>query len=523
MKNTKKTKKKGTWQFFQMLGKTFMFPIALLSVSGMMLGLGAGLTDAKMIEMIPFLGTPVVNTFFKFMLNMGAFAFTNLGALFAMAIPLGLLKEEKEYGAFAGLVGFMAMHLGTNFYLQAAGKLAPAEKMQEFGQSMILGIQTYNTSVLGGIITGLIVYALYNKISNLKIPESLGFYSGPRLVPIAMLFVMGGVGLIVPFVWPPFFNFVKMIGQWISSSGPIGYFAYAAAERLTIPFGLNHLVTSTFRFTPVGGTAVIGGQEYYGTLNMFMAYVKNNQIIPLDLAGKMEQGKLMIQYGLVGAAFAMYRCAKPEKRKAVKGLLISGALTVIIGGISEPIEFLFLFACWPLFLVHTFLNGFANMVLPYLGVKMGFTGDIIQFISFGVLRGVKTGWPIAVIFALGYAVLYYFIFKWAIVKFNIKTPGREDDDVAVIQGNGENDFQNLSTYKGQQMLAALGGKDNIISIDNCVTRLRLELKDVSLVKEEAVKAAGGIAVVHLDEHTIQVIVGTQVYALRKQVNKAMEM
>ncbi|WP_035293277.1 PTS transporter subunit EIIC [Clostridium sp. KNHs214] len=519
MKN--KGKRTG-WQFFQMLGKTFMFPIALLSVSGMMLGLGAGLTDAKMIEMVPFLGNPVVNTFFKFLLSMGAFAFNNLGMMFAMAIPLGLLKEEKEFGAFSGFVGFMAMHLGTNFYLTIAGKLAPVDKMQEFGQATILGIQTYNTSVLGGIITGLIVYALYHKISNLKLPESLGFYSGPRLVPIAMLFVMGGVGLIVPFVWPPFFYAIKTLGQWISSSGPIGYFLYAAAERLTIPFGLNHLVTSTFRFTPVGGTAIINGQEYYGTLNMFMAYVANNEVIPLDLAGKMEQGKLMIQYGLVGAALAMYRCAKPERRKAIKGLLISGALTIVVGGISEPLEFLFLFACWPLFLVHTFLNGFANMVLPYLGVRMGFTGDIIQFFSFGVLRGVRTGWPIAVLFAAFYMALYYFLFKWAIVKFNIKTPGREDEPVSVEE-NGSNDLKNLSTYKGQQMLEALGGKENIISMDNCVTRLRLELKDVSLVNEDKVKAAGGIAVVHLDEHSIQVIIGTQVYALRKQISKAMEM
>ncbi|NMS88520.1 PTS transporter subunit EIIC [Clostridioides difficile] len=516
-----KKNKLGLWNFFQMLGKTFMFPIALLSVSGMMLGLGAGFTDPKMIAMVPFLGNEYVNMILNFMLTIGLFAFNNLGALFAMAIPLGLLKKEKEFGAFSGLVGFIAMHIGTNFYLTRADLLVPIDQMSTNGQAMIMGIQTYNTSVLGGIVAGLIVYAIYDKVSNLKMPESLGFYSGPRLVPIVSLIVMSIVGLLIPIVWPPFFNAFQNLGKWISSAGPLGYFSYAVAERVTIPFGLNHLVTSVFRFTPIGGTAVIDGETYFGTLNMFMAYVENNQIIPLDLAGKMEQGKLMIQYGLAGAALAIYRTAKPENRKALKGLLISGVLTVIIGGISEPIEFLFLFISPALFAFHTFMNGLANMVLPYLGVLMGFTGDLIAFISFGVLRGTATGWPIAVLVAALYFAIYYFVFKWAIIKFNIKTPGREDKEIKVSEGNGS-DFKNLSTYKGQQMISALGGQSNILSLDNCVTRLRLKLQDVSLINEDAIKEAGGIAVVKLDEHTIQVIIGTQVYSLRKQMDKAME-
>ncbi|PBG46540.1 PTS transporter subunit EIIB, partial [Clostridioides difficile] len=175
-----------------------------------------------------------------------------------------------------------------------------------------------------------------------------------------------------------------------------------------------------------------------------------------------------------------YRTAKPENRKALKGLLISGVLTVIIGGISEPIEFLFLFISPALFAFHTFMNGLANMVLPYLGVLMGFTGDLIAFISFGVLRGTATGWPIAVLVAVLYFAIYYFVFKWAIIKFNIKTPGREDKEIKVSEGNGS-DFKNLSTYKGQQMISALGGQSNILSLDNCVTRLRLKLQDVSLI------------------------------------------
>lgn len=226
-----KKNKLGLWNFFQMLGKTFMFPIALLSVSGMMLGLGAGFTDPKMIEMIPFLGNEYVNLVLNFMLTIGLFAFNNLGALFAMAIPLGLLKKEKEFGAFSGLVGFIAMHIGTNFYLTRADLLVPAEQMSTNGQAMIMGIQTYNTSVLGGIVAGLIVYAIYDKVSNLKIPESLGFYSGPRLVPIVSLIVMSIVGLLIPIVWPPFFNAFQSLGRWISSAGPIRIFFICSGRK----------------------------------------------------------------------------------------------------------------------------------------------------------------------------------------------------------------------------------------------------------------------------------------------------
>ncbi len=520
--------KQNYWQFFQMLGKTFMYPIAILSVCGMFLGIGTAFTSQSMIEALPVLQNYYVHATFKFITELGLFAFVNLGVLFSISIPLGLLKEEKEYGAFTGLVSFMAMHVGTNFYLQINNQLVDMELMSVVGQANILGIQTYNTSVLGGIVAGLLTAWLYPKLSKVRIPEALGFYSGPRFAPIAMLVVMGIFGLvIVPIFWNPFYSLFKGIGEWISTSGPIGWFFYAVAERLTIPFGLNHLVTSTFRFTPIGGTAIINGQEYMGTVNMFLAYVANDMMIPMDLAGKMEQGKLMIQYGLAGAALAIYHCAWPENKKKIKGMLIAGVLTVVVGGISEPIEFLFLFAFPPLFIVHTFLNGFANMVLPYFGVLMGYTGDLIQFITFGVLRGIDTGWPIAVVFAAGYFALYYMIFKWAIVRFDIKTPGRDgistSEEECCKEVNQPQDkkseFNNLSTYKGRKMVEALGGAKNIITIDNCVTRLRLELKDASIIDEELIKNSGGIAVVHLSDKNIQVIVGTQVYALRQQMEK----
>ncbi|WP_267204067.1 PTS transporter subunit EIIC, partial [Escherichia coli] len=434
---------------------------------------------------------------------------------------------DKAYGAFSGLIGFMAMHLGTNFYLKQHDLLVAADQMSTHGQTIILGIQSYNTSVLGGIVAGLLVASMYKKIVNLRIPESLGFYSGPRLVPIITLIVMSGFGLIIPFIWPPFFNLFMLIGHWISTSGPVGYFFYAVAERVTIPFGLNHLVTSVFRFTPIGGSAVIGGEEYYGTLNMFMAYVKENAVIPLDLAGKMEQGKLMIQYGLAGAALAMYRTAHAQNRKAIKALLISGVLTVIIGGVSEPIEFLFLFVSPLLFVFHAFMNGFANMVLPYMGVKMGFTGDLIQFISFGVLRGTRTGWPIAVCVEVAYFFIYYFVFRWTILKFNLMTVGREESSPVTLNAHEDTAIADIPTLDkselqaAEQMVKALGGKENIKSLDNCVTRLRLTIADMGLIDEAAIKRAGGIAVVKLDQNTLQVIIGTKVIALRRDMDNYM--
>lgn len=515
--------KSHAWSFFQSLGKAFMYPIALLSVCGMMLGIGIGLTSDTVIDLLPFLGYPIIKSLFNFVVELGLFAFVNLPVLFAMAIPLGLLKDkDKCFGAFSGFVGFMAMHLGTHFYLQTHGLLVAADQMSTHGQTMMLGIQTYNTSVLGGIISGLIAYAIYCPIINLRIPESLGFYSGTRLAPILTLIVMSVFGLIIPYVWPPFFEMFMQIGRWISTSGPIGYFCYAVAERITIPFGLNHLVTSVFRFTPIGGSAVIAGQEYYGTLNMFMAYVKENAVIPLDLAGKMEQGKLMIQYGLAGAALAMYRTARNST--AVKALLISGVLTVIIGGVSEPIEFLFLFVSPLLFAFHAFMNGFANMFLPYIGVKMGFTGDLIQFLSFGVMRGTRTGWPIAICVEVVYFFIYYFVFRWAILKFNLMTPGRdEDEEFSDNEAQYSEDLQlkPSSTLNPEAMIIALGGAENIQTIDHCVTRLRLAVKDMTLINDKQIKRAGGLAIVRLDSSALQVIIGMQVDSLCTQMNKIM--
>ena len=509
-------KNSNAWGFFQTLGKAFMYPIALLSVCGMMLGLGFGLTSDTVIELVPLLGNHLIKSALSFVANLGLFAFVNLPVLFAMAIPLGLLatKEDKAYGAFSGLVGFMAMHLGTNFYLKANDLLVAPDLMSTHGQTMMLGIQTYNTSVLGGIISGLIAYAIYKPVRNLKIPESLGFYSGVRLVPILTLIIMSCFGLVIPFIWPPFFNMFMAIGRWISTSGPIGYFFYAVAERVTIPFGLNHLVTSVFRFTPIGGSAVIGGEEYYGTLNMFMAYVKENAVIPFDLAGKMEQGKLMIQYGLAGAALAMYQCA--DDKKAVKALLISGVLTVIIGGVSEPIEFLFLFVSPLLFVFHAFMNGLANMLLPYIGVKMGFTGDLIQFISFGVMRGTRTGWPVAICVEVVYFFIYYFMFKWSIKKFNIMTVGRSGSVNATAPTEHADDLSlpAAGSVNAVNMIAGLGGEANIRNIDCCVTRLRLEINNMQLVDEGLIKRSGGIAIVKLNNGAMQVIIGLQVEKLK---------
>lgn len=514
-------KKKNFWSFFQNLGKSFMYPIALLSVCGMFLGIGSGLTDPGVIENIPFLGYKFVNLTLQFLVQIGLFGFSFLPVMFAMAIPIGMLKdkEAKAYGALSAFVGFAAMHIGTSFYLAQTGQLVDPSIMNVSGQTMVLGIQSYNTSVLGGIIIGLIVYGLYDKVVNLKIPQSLGFYSGPRLVPIVTLIVCSVFGLLMPFVWPPFFNFFIKMGEWISKAGPLGYFSYAAAERVTIPFGLNHLVTSIFRFTPVGGTAIINGVEYQGTLNMFMAYVADNQVIPLDLAGKMEQGKLMIQYGLAGAALAMYHCADLKKRKSIRGLLISGVLTVIIGGVSEPLEFLFLFVSPALYGFHAVMNGLAGMILPYLGVLMGYTGDLIQFLSFGVLRGERTGWPMAIVVMIIYFFIYYFVFKWAIKKFNIMTPGREVDEDEDIEEFTINNTLGKNT--GSDMIAALGGKDNIVSLENCVTRLRLTVKDMNAINEANIKKAGGVAVVKLDATTLQIIIGTNVYSVRKEMDQVM--
>lgn len=506
------SKKIGFWEFFQGLGKTFMLPVSLLAACGIMLGVGSSFASSVTADILPFLKIPVVKLFFEFMSTIGSFAFSNLPILFAMAIPLGLARQDKGVAAFSGYVGFIISCMTANFFLKATGTLATPENMKAAGQAMVFGIQSIDIGVLGGVIIGIIVYKIHDKFCEIKLPDALAFFGGARFVPIATAVIVGIIGLIIPLIWPFFNGVIIKIGNLINKAGIFGPFLFGAGEGVLRPFGLHHILVAMIRFTSAGGEAIINGEPVYGALNIFYKEFANGVLDP-NITKFLSQGKMpSYMFGLPAVALAIYHTARPENRKRVKGLLLSGVVACVIGGITEPLEFIFLFLSPVLYLFHCVMVGLGFMLMGILKVAIGNTdGNLIDFIVFGVLQGFRTKWYLVIPVGILWFIIYYFVFKYAIIKFNIKTPGREI-------ANSNSDMK-LGGFDAERLLKALGGKGNIVSLDNCITRLRLVVNDMSLINEEEIKATGAIAVVKLDATNLQVVIGPQVHVVKNKLDK----
>lgn len=518
-----KNKKSSLWEFFQSLGKTFMLPVALLAFMGLVLGIGSAFTSPSTMDILPFLNNSVLQAIFGFMASIGGFAFTYLPAMFAMAIPLGLCRTEKGVAGFAGFVGYVIMHMSINFYLTLTGGLVDAEHMRTAGQAMVMGIQTIEMGVLGGIITGIIVYKLHTKFIHTQLPDAFGFFGGQRFVPIITALVMSVVGLIIPAIWPLFAAVINGIGLAIQKTGVFGPFLFAAGERALLPFGLHHILVAMIRFTEAGGTQVVDGQTVSGALNIFYAQLRAGAEISPAATAFLSQGKMpTFIFGLPGVACAIYKTARPENRKAVKGLLISGIIASAVTGITEPIEFLFLFVSPMLYVFHAFMTGLGFMVMSLLQVTIGNTdGGLLDFFIFGVLQGTGTKWPLVVVVGIVWFLIYYHVFKFVIEKKNLMTPGRAILENEAVEGEFEAKKSKKQSYDAAAIMAALGGKDNIDSLDNCVTRLRMVVKDMTVIDDNKLKSLGAIGVIRLDEHNIQVVIGTKVAAVKAALEQLM--
>lgn len=510
MKENFKTK---VLSFFQSLGKTFMFPVATLAFMGMLLGLGSAITTPAVIESLPFLGNKFVQLFFNYITTVGSFGFTYLPVMFAMGIPLGMSKRNKGVGVFAGFAGFTAMNLSINFFLKESGRLAAPELVKTSGQGFVFGIQTIEMGVLGGIIAGIIVYILHEKYQDLKMPDAFSFFGGIRFVPIVSVLVLSVVGLIIPIIWPIFSSAINSVGYIIQKAGVFGPFLYGLGLAILKPFGMHHILLAMVRFTPIGGTEVVNGEEVSGALNIFYTQLRSGVDISPKATAFLSQGFMpTFMFALPAIAVAIYFCAREEKRDAIKGLLVSGMLVAFVTGISEPIEFLFLFVAPALYVFHSIMQGLALMVVALAGVSIGNTdGGVIDLIIFGVLQGFKTKWYLMIPIGIIWFAIYFFVFKYYITKNNIETPGREKAD-----SNGEEITfsKGKGIYDPKIFIKALGGKSNIMELDNCVTRLRLVIKDIKLIDEITLKKAGSLSIVKIDEHNIQIIIGAQVQSLK---------
>lgn len=506
----------------QRIGRSFMLPIAILPVAGLLLGIGGSLTNETMLNTYHLMGIfgpgTVFYIIFTVMGEAGNVVFANLPVLFAMGVAIGMAKKEKDVAALSAVIAFFIMHASISAMITINGG---ADMLLSGATASVMGITSLQMGVFGGIIVGLGVAALHNRFYKIELPQVLSFFGGTRFVPIISALVYTAVGILMFFIWPPIQRGIYGIGNLVLQSGYAGTFLYGLMERALIPFGLHHVFYLPFWQTGVGGTLEVSGQLIEGAQNIFFAQLADPSVGHFAVsATRFMSGKfpLMI-FGLPGAALAMYKTARPEKQKAAAGLLLSAALTSMLTGITEPLEFTFLFVAPVLYVIHCIFAGLAYMFMHIcnVGVGMTFSGGLIDLFLFGILQGnKKTGWLWIVVVGLAYFIIYYFLFSFLIRKNDYKTPGREE-------GNGE---VKLYTRKdvdvkkedslSKEICIGLGGKANISDIDCCATRLRCTVYDAALVDDARLRATGASGVIRKGLG-VQIIYGPKVTVIKSDL------
>ena len=515
----------------QRVGRSFMLPIAVLPVAGLLLGIGSSFTNATMIDtygLQAILGEgTILNMFLTVLSKAGSALFDNLPIIFAVGCAIGMAKKEKEVAALSAVIAYFTMNAAVNAMLVNSGQILDDGSIADFViQGTItssVGIQTLQMGVFGGIIVGLGVAALHNRFYTIELPSALAFFSGSRFVPIisTVVYVLVGIGMF--FVWPVVQNGIYALGGLVTGTGYLGTLIFGIIKRALIPFGLHHVFYLPFWQTGVGGSMEVAGKMIEGGQNIFFAQLADPSTVHFSAdACRYFSGEFIFMiFGLPGAALAMYQTAKPEKKKQAGGLLLSAALACMATGITEPLEFSFLFVAPMLFAVQVLLAGAAYMIAHILNIAVGltFSGGLLDLFLFGILQGnAKTSWLRIIPVGIIYFLLYYGIFKFLILKFDLKTPGREDEDVETklytkADYNAAKEFGVKGAEVSALITAGLGGKANIEDVDCCATRLRCTIKDPAKVQEALLKQSGSRGVI-LKGKGIQVIYGPQVAVLK---------
>ena len=529
----------------QRVGRSFMLPVAILPIAGILLGIGASFTNPTTIATyglggILGTGTPL-HMLLSIMSSAGSTIFGNLPIIFAVGVAIGMTKEEREVAALSAMIAFFVMHTSCNAMLKIGGQIladgtvAPGVLDGTIAPSC--GIMSFQMGVFGGIIVGIGVALLHNRYHKIILPNALSFFGGSRFIPIISTIVFLFVGIAMYFVWPLAQQGIFALGGLVTGTGYIGTLIFGIIKRALIPFGLHHVFYLPFWQTGVGGSMMIDGQLIQGGQNIFFAQLASPNIAHFSAdATRYFSGEFIFMiFGLPGAALAMYHCARPEKKKVAGGLLLSAALTCMLTGITEPIEFSFLFVAPALFAVQVVLAGAAYMIAHMLNIAVGltFSGGLLDFFIFGILQGeAKTSWMYVIPVGVIYFFLYYFIFRWMIQHFNFKTPGREDDDeetklftkadYQAREGAGGSAADGASgDAKSAAIARGLGSKRNITSVDCCATRLRCSVADSSLVNEKLLKATGAVGVI-VKGTGVQVIYGPQVAVIKSNLETYLE-
>ena len=529
----------------QRVGRSFMLPVAILPIAGIRLGIGASFTNPTTIATYGLggvlgTGTPL-HMLLSIMSSAGSTIFGNLPIIFAVGVAIGMTKEEREVAALSAMIAFFVMHTSCNAMLKIGGQIladgtvAPGVLDGTIAPSC--GIMSFQMGVFGGIIVGIGVALLHNRYHKIILPNALSFFGGSRFIPIISTIVFLFVGIAMYFVWPLAQQGIFALGGLVTGTGYIGTLIFGIIKRALIPFGLHHVFYLPFWQTGVGGSMMIDGQLIQGGQNIFFAQLASPNIAHFSAdATRYFSGEFIFMiFGLPGAALAMYHCARPEKKKVAGGLLLSAALTCMLTGITEPIEFSFLFVAPALFAVQVVLAGAAYMIAHMLNIAVGltFSGGLLDFFIFGILQGeAKTSWMYVIPVGVIYFFLYYFIFRWMIQHFGFKTPGREDDDEetklytkadykAREGAGGAADGDAGFDAKSAAIAKGLGSKRNITSVDCCATRLRCSVADSSLVNEKLLKATGAVGVI-VKGTGVQVIYGPQVAVIKSNLETYLE-
>ena len=513
----------------QRIGRSFMLPIAVLPVAGLFLGIGSSLTNTTMLETYNLINILGPNTMAYGILSVlseaGSIIFGNLPIIFAMSVAIGMAKQEKEVAALSGAIAFFVMHASIGKMIDIMGG---ADKLLAGSTANVVGILSLQMGVFGGIIVGLGVSALHNRYYAIEMPQILSFFGGTRFIPIISSIVFLIVGIAMYFIWPPIQVVMNKLGDLIAGSGYIGTLFYGIIERALIPFGLHHVFYTPLWQTSLGGTMMIDGRLIEGAQNIFFAQLGSPNTTAFSVeATRFMTGKFPFMiFGLPGAALAMYRNSRIEKRKIVGALLFSAALTAMITGITEPIEFTFLFVAPLFYAIHCVFAGISFMLMHILNVTVGmtFSGGLIDLLLFGVIQGnSKTHWIWIVIVGIVYFFVYYFVFSFLIKKMDLKTPGREPDseepklyrraDVEAAKSSKNSEYG-----ESPLIVAGLGGKKNISDVDCCITRLRITVFDADKVVDATLKASGASGIIKKG-NGVQVVYGPKVAVIKSKLEE----
>ncbi|MEJ4044361.1 PTS transporter subunit EIIC [Erwinia sp. SLM-02] len=515
-------------------GKALMMPISVIAAAGIFLGVAAAMQNPA-ITGEAFAAMQVPQLIIGFIRKVAGALFANLPLLFAVASAIGLAKAEKPTAAFAATIGFIVMHVGVSATLAAKGLTATtttAQALQAQGmdqtQAMMtaaeyiqmLGIFTYNMSVLGGVIAGLLTAVIHNRCYTVQLPTAISFFGGRRFVPIVTVLVLPLVGVLLAVVWPTVGLGIAWIGELIGKSGQYGAFLYGTSERLLIPTGLHHILNETVRFTPIGGIATVDGQTLVGALNIFNASLTHPGSVPDETVREatrfLAQGKIpVMMFGLPAAALAIYHSARPEHKQRVKALMLAAALTSFTTGITEPLEFCFIFVSPVLYVLHALLSGLSFMLMSLFHLMIGnVQGGAIDLVVFGILGGEKTAWWWSIALGLIYIPVYYYSFRFIIRRMHVETPGRETEEAEATP-------QVEAAERIKVIISGLGGAENIEDVDCCFTRLRVRVRAMKEVVDATLMSTGANGVNRVSDTDVQVIYGPQVEKIAGEVKSAL--